>query len=265
MPFGPVTIDISLNKAVPSKMTVDSLSSQLDAVGLVCSDANEALLPGYIAQTRRDMAQGGGVQSFMVMRVKGDNNVTTATEARDYEETGAGNWAIDGSFGYHTELLYINYEDHFNWLTKNEPSFGGLRNDPPMYQGTESTVDAIQKQFVNCSYTASSVVVDGLNQEDMEASMWNAIKPLTDENAKNYDEEDSRSLFLVYNYDVIAEEADGIGILTLKWHLKVWDYKEKSKDELQHKWELTISAWSVLYNDGADIEANYNSALAHFG
>lgn len=133
---------------------------------------------------------------------------------------------------------------------ENQPSFSGLRNDPLMYQGSESTVSAVKSEFLKLTHAAGSVVVNGLSGESIESALRNVVAPLNDETANDYDRHDNRRYYLANNYDPVTQEVDGIGILTMKTHLKVWDYNHK------HNWELTISAWSALYNDVADLQAD---------
>lgn len=101
---------ISLTQAIPTRMTPECPSTQLDACGVVCSDENMELRSGNTDETRQEMAQGGKVQSCIIMKVKGQNNVVTATAPGDYEETAGGHWTLNGNLPFQTELRYINHD-----------------------------------------------------------------------------------------------------------------------------------------------------------
>lgn len=259
------TLGLSLRSQKPTEITPESLKAQLDSIGLNCPDANEERLQVYIDNTRAQMADGH-VRSFMITRLKNGRNSSThsSVDEGDYVESADGSWTTNSSFSYHSELLYINYEEHFNWLQQFYPKYCRMRCDQPQSGGVEPTVMAIQEQFISCSYAAAAAVVNGVSQGDIEAAMSNAIAPLTNDNAQHYDESDSRCLFLVNEYDEANETASGLGILTITWRLRVWDYREKSKDNIEHKWTLDVSAWSALYSQPTEIDIDYSIAHTQF-
>jgi hypothetical protein len=106
--------------------------------------------------------------------------------------------------------------------------------------------------------------VKGVDKSSLNAAMSNAIKPLDDQSAKDYDKKDSRVLFLVDNYDEKTKEADAIGVLTVEWHLIIKDYKVK-KEALQHDTELEVNVRAVLYDSLDVLDADVRAIKAHFG
>lgn len=261
-----VLSNISLVSQKPTEITPKSLKAQLDSIGLNCSDACEENLQGYIYDTRARMADGD-VQTYSITRLKKGRNsgIHSSLEAGDYEESADGSWRVNNEYPYQKMLLNINHEKHFNYLLDYYPRYFRMRNDPPPRSGIEPTVIAIQEQFVACSYAAAAVVVNGISEKDMESVMSNAISPLTEDNAKDYDESDIRSLFLVYMYDDAKKEAECLGVLTITWHLRVSDYKEKSKDDIRHKWSLEVSAWAGLYPNAGLISGDDIYLFRQFG
>lgn len=254
MPIPPQTIPVNLSKATPSEMTVDKLETQLTAIGLTCESTERKLLEGYIKDVKT-LLPNGTAQSLMILKPDATGEALI--------ESSFGHWVPDGTYGYQTQLEYIQYKAHFDWLKANRTSFTGTEANPPQYSGRASTVSAIKDQFVKVAIVASSTLINGLDEASMESVLSNAIAPLTDKNAKNYDVSDSRVLFLVENYNPTTKEADGIGVLTITWHLVIKDYKEKKKAP-EHDWQLTVSARAVLYSSLVAMQADYNAALAHF-
>jgi hypothetical protein len=94
----------------------------------------------------------------------------------------------------------------------------------------------------------------------------NVISPLQDSQLENYDQSDSRVIFLVDNYNASTGYGDGVGVLFVAWRLQITDYHRKSKHGGDtHPTNLTINAGSVLYSDPNILCADYNSVLKQFG
>lgn len=90
----------------------------------------------------------------------------------------------------------------------------------------------------------------------------NAIAPLSEGNVKDYDESDSRVIYLVDNYNPVTMEADAIGVLGIDWRLRIVDYKEKKKNP-EHDTTLTISTRSVLYDKLTTLEEDVLFVKSH--
>jgi hypothetical protein len=256
------TISLRLRSAEPTKLTAKKLKDQLTAIGLTCEDSSEDNLEKYIADVRSQL-HGGSTQSLRIFKPTGfeaSKNGMIPSE----NDTAVGNWIPDFFFGYQAELEYIQYKPHFDWLYDNRPAFTGRRNSPPQYSGRESSVEAIKKQFVEVSYTASSVIPTGLDIATTEAVLTNVIQPLSDKNASDYDPGlASIAIFLVHNYSDVNKTADGLGVVTVDWDLKVKDFKKK-KTALEHNWTLSVHARAVLYGSIEAMYADYNAVRAQF-
>ncbi len=260
-------INISLLPSTPSTLTVDSLKNQLTSIGLTCPQADEKKLPGYITEVKSRLP-GGSVQSFQILEK--DPNANDQELAAQLAATGSplvkasnGNWVPDSTaIGYAPTLEYIQYEDHFDWLKANRPSFTGVKSVPSISKGKYQTISAVKDLFVKVGATASAALVKGLDKDTIESIMSNAIRPIA-ETTQNLDQKGSRVIFLVEDYDPATRDAAGIGVLTVCWHLIIKDYKEKKKLPL-HETTLTINAWSVLYSDVNVMQADYLAAVSHF-
>jgi len=233
MPIPRKRFPVALISATPTKITVEKLKSQLTDIGLTCKDSHESKLQAYIDDVRSQLPQGV-VQTYSILQPATQALLKSMPRVSglvgDYVQSSIGDWEPDNSgLGYATELEYIQYSTHFDWLKANRPSFTGVVDNPSDYTGRYDSIDAVKSLFVQVGTTASATLIKGLNKDSIESVRSNAISPLNDTNAKNYDVSDSRVIFLVDNYNPSTSEADGVGILTIEWHLVIKDYKQKKK------------------------------------
>lgn len=285
MPFPPAAgIQVgTLTKATPSPFDIATLKVQLAAIGLDCSQLTDANLKSYIEQVNSQLPSGE-VESFSITAPPADlglagapagdgdgpvNVLSLAAAMPAAVESATGNWTInDKAQGYAPQLEVIQYPSHFDWLYANRSSngFTGVKDDPPAYTGNYPNAEAIQKLFINVGITASATLVKGLDQDTIRATMSNAIQPLADANLTNYDVSDSRAIYLVDNYNTSTGYADGIGVLSIAWTLKITDWKRKSKHGGDtHPTNLKITADAVLYSDPTVLCADYHAVLKQFG
>ena len=284
MPFPPAGgIQIgTLNPATPTPFDVETLRSQLENIGLNCGQLTDQNLQAYINEVNAQLPMGA-VQSYAItMPSAGPPSSQQADELGNpidvtslaaavpaAADAATGNWTInDKAQGYANQLEVIQVPDHFNWLYANRASngFTGVVDSPPAYTGNYPNAAAIQQLFVNVGVTASSTLVKGLDQATMQATFSNIIQPLKDPIPANYDVPGSRAIYLVDNYNTSTGYADGIGVLTVQWTLKITDWQRKTKDGGDtHPTNLTISAWSVLYYDPGVLCADYKAVLKQFG
>jgi hypothetical protein len=125
-------------------------------------------------------------------------------------------------------------------------------------------VQAVKDQFLTVATDASATVLKGVDKESLNSLLTNAIAPLQDPNASNYNPGwTSRVIFLVDNYNQDTGEADAIGVLTVAWNLKILDYKEK-KSTPQHQTWLDVKCWSIMYSDLQDMYADKLFIEQHF-
>ena len=280
MPIPRRTVPIGLVQATPTVLTVDSLKKQLTEIGLTCPDSAKDKLEEYILEVKAALPEGR-TQTYGILgpvlpvsKTAGLSFAELADRVASLDrpsrlatldDTSTGNWEPDATGdGYATTLEYIQFEEHFNWLKDNRSSFTGVVDNPPTMTGKYGTVDAVKQLFVEVGTTASATLVNGLDHASIESTLSNAIAPLNEAGVSNYDVTDSRVIFLVENYNPSTQQADGIGVLTIQWHLTIKDYKEK-KQNPQHDTSLTIKSRSVLYSSLDDLYGDYDAAAAHFG
>ncbi|MDC7872049.1 hypothetical protein TH60_21390 [Pantoea ananatis] len=267
MPIPRKRFPIALSQTTPTQLTVQALKKQLTDIGLTCPDSHESKLQAYIDDVRSQLPQGA-IQTYAILQPATQSLLASVPRvnglAGDFVVSAKGDWTPDGTgMGYGPELEYIQYSTHFDWLKANRPGFTGVIDAPPAYTGKYDSIDAIKNLFVEVGATASATLIKGLNKDSVEAVLSNAIAPLDDTTAKDYDQTDSRVIFLVDNYNPQTSEADGIGVLSVEWHLVIKDYTEKKKDP-KHQTTLTITARSVLYSSLEDMNADYLAAQSHF-
>lgn len=261
MPIPRKGVKIELEKVTPTALTAETLKKELNDVGLACSDTSLPRLERFISEVNGQVRYGT-TQTYGILKPAESKDTRLAGFYGDWDKAADGNWTVK-NFGYDTKLEYIQYPAHFDWLSNNRPSFTG-RRETDSYNKRYETVEAIKLFFVDIMTTASAIVVKGIDKESLNATMTNVIEPLNNTSAKDYDKKGSRVLFLVENYDAEKQEADGIGVLAMDWHLTIKDYKEK-KVEPKHDTTLEVNVRSVLYDSLDALEADFNAAKQHFG
>jgi hypothetical protein len=267
-------ISLDLNKAEPTQLTPESLKKQLADIGLTCKDAAVGSLKEYIAEVKSQLPRGV-TQSFGINGPKPSESGAlvyksefdlAAAPYTGLSQTSIGDWEPSGSaLGYSADLEYVQFPSHFDYMYGNREKLGftGVVSNPPPYTGKYDNVSAVKSLFVNVGITASSILVKGLDVSSIESILSNAIAPLTEANAQDYEVTDSRVIFLVDNYDPVKNEADAIGVLGINWHLQIKDYKEK-KDTPKHDTTLTITARAVTYDSIDTLKKNVADIKAHF-
>ncbi len=261
MPIPRKGIKIDLAKADPSALTPEKLKQQLKNVGLTCADTSLPRLESYIKEVEAEIPNGA-VGTYGILKPAKNKENRLQGLVLDWEEAATGNWTIK-NIGYSADLELIQYKAHFDWLAATFKGFAG-RTSNDKYTNRYESVASIKNFFRDTTTSASAAVVKGVNKSSLEAAMSNAIEPLNDTNAKDYDKRDSRVLFLVDNYDEKKNEADAIGVLTVEWHLLIKDYKVK-KEALKYDTELEVNVRAVLYDSLDVMDANVNAIKAHFG
>jgi hypothetical protein len=290
----PAGIPLNLTAATPSQLDPTSLQTQLENVGLNCSEITPNTLAQYITEVETQIPDGS-VQSFAITAPAGTVSADTlptslaanfavmdvaaimqsapvgslAAAIPPSQEAAVGNWTEnDSAEGYQPNLEVIQYPDHFAWLMSQNASngFAGVVDTPPAYTGNYPNAAAIQNLFINVGVTASSTVVKGIDKGTMTAVFSNVIQPLADANLSNYDQSGSRAIMLVDNYNTTTGAADGVGVVAVDWRLQISDWKRKTKDGGDtHPTILTISARAVLYTDVTLLCQHYSAVLKQFG
>lgn len=122
------------------------------------------------------------------------------------------------------------------------------------YEGRFDTVDAVKFKFKQVALVASAAVVEGLQKDNLEAMLANRIGPLQEANAENYDsrkngKDEEILVFLAMDPWEDSEgvtHADGIGVLSVNWRLRITQYKKK-KNNPKHDTKLEVWVRSVRY------------------
>lgn len=276
MPFGPPKgIKVSLAQTTPSQFTPQVLKGQLQNVGLSCQQLTDANLAGYVANVDSQLPNGR-VQSFGILAKSSDLNVAPGTTLMalagsnnsSLVQAASANWEPGTQAeGFNNYLEVIAYPDHFKWLLAGaaQNQFSGVYQAPQTTSGNYPNAQAIQDLFVNVCTTASSTLINGLDQTTMKALLTNVIQPLSDAQLSDYNNAASRTIMLVENYDVSTGIADAIGVLYVGWTLAITDYKRKSKDGGDtHPTTLTVESWSVTYTDSPFLCRDYNAVCGQF-
>jgi hypothetical protein len=261
MPIPRKGVKIELNKAEPSVLTPEKLKEQLKNIGLTCADTSLPRLKEFIQEVENGIPPGL-VQTYGILQPAKNLANRVQGLAMNWEEAATGNWTIK-DFGYSSELELIQYKAHFDWLAETKQNFTGRRSQDKYVRRYDS-IASIKDFFADTTTSASAAVVKGVDKSSLNAAMSNAIQPLDDQKAQDYDKSDSRVLFLVDNYDKEKNEADAIGVLTVEWHLIIKDYKEKKK-ALQHDTTLEVNVRAVTYDNLDVLAADVRAIKAHFG
>ena len=262
MPIPRKTVHIPLKPATPTPLTAEGLQAQLRNIGLNCPDTFLPNLRQHIEEVKTQIPNGS-IQSYGIMTPAVSGASLAAVFLTD---SATGNWEPDGEgLGYNTELGFIQNEQHFSWLMdkNNRPLFTGVESKPPQYTSRVPTIDAVKTMFVNVGVDASATLVKGIDKTTLEAVLANAIAPLNDQNATDYNQPGCKVIFLVDNYNSTTQAADGIGVLAIEWTLSITDYLVK-KQAPQHDAALTIKSRSVLYADLDVMMADFEAARLHF-
>ncbi|MTJ81250.1 MAG: hypothetical protein F8N37_09555 [Telmatospirillum sp.] len=170
--------------------------------------------------------------------------------------------------GLNTYLAIIAVEEHFNTLydDRHTTGFTGTKDSQPEKTRDCENAKAIQDFFVEVCLSASATLITGLDQTTMEAILTNVIQPLSHQNLSDYEANDSRVVMLVDRYNPTTEYAEGVGVLQVKWTLKIKDYKKKTKSDTNlHRTNIKVDSWSVLYSDTDPMCRDYATVCKKHG
>lgn len=260
-------------KSQPSELTVEALEKQLNNLGLDCAHTYKDRLEKYKTEVERQFPNGTN-QSFGIQKPSPstDGSIYYKSIYRNadapylgLEEASKSDWQPEGSaLGYSTDLSTIIFPRNFTYLRENKAGFTGTQSKERIEQHKYETVEAIKELFVTVAIEASASLIKGLDKTTLNSVFSNAIAPVNEGNAKDYDVSDSRVIFLVENYDPVSKEASAIGVLGIDWHLTIKDYKEKKKSPL-HDTTLKVTTRSVVYDDLTKMESDLQFIKARFG
>jgi hypothetical protein len=273
MPIPRRKVPIDLKKGTPTPLTIENLRDQLKNLGLTCEHTDPEKLRKYKDEVERQFYDGTD-QSFGIMKPSKskDGSLYYKSIFKDWSEpfiglevASAPDWNPSGNaLGYSTKLSTIIFPKNFDHLKQNMPSFTGQSSGEKTKTDRKETVEAIKQMFIDVAIQASAALVNGLDKTTLNSVLANAIAPLSEGNAKDYNETDSRVIFLVDNFDPNKNEASGIGVLAIDWHLIITDYKEKKKNPI-HDVTLVISTRAVTYDDIDILERDYKFVTSQNG
>jgi hypothetical protein len=249
-------VAVDLKSQEPSQLTVESIEKQLHNLGLKCEHTKPEILKKYKDEVE-GMIPDGKSQTYGIQRPTVSKNGETTYRSlylnRDapyagLEDTANGEWTPSASgLGYMSELSTVIHPGNFQFLKDNKADFAGHKSAERITQQRLATVEAVKSLFVQVGIEASASLVNGIDKTSLNSVLSNAIAPLSEGDVQDYDESDSRVIYLVDNYNPETKEADAIGVLGIDWKLRIVDYKEKKKNP-EHDTTLTISTRSVLYD-----------------
>jgi len=260
IPVNPISIDLEPN--TPTPLTPETLGAELNAIGLTCRYTTPRILQGLIDQVSNQIP-AGTLESFRLLKPTANPENRLEGFVQDFETSSQGNWTVKDT-AYDPILEYIQYPTHFDWLKSTDTSFTGISDQLPPDNLKATTVDAIKTFFVNTLTMASEVVLKGINNDTLRSVLSNVINALPPD-IKDFNETDSRVIFLVDNYNPNTKSADAIGVVSIDWTLTIKDYQESSNQPVLHDTTLAVQARGVMYADLDQMNKNYNDAKAHFG
>lgn len=273
MPIPKKRLPIDLTKGTPTQLTIEGLRDQLKNLGLTCEHTDPEKLRKYKEEVESQFYDGTD-QSFGIMKPSKSNDgspyyksifLDSNAPFFGLEVASAPDWNPSGSaLGYSTKLSTIIFQKNFDHLKQNMPNFTGQSSGEKTKTDRKETVEAIKQMFIDVAIQASAALVNGLDKTTLNSVLANAIAPLSEKNAKDYNETDSRVIYLVDNFNPNTNEAAGIGVLAIDWHLIITDYKEKKKNPI-HDVTLIISTRAVTYDDIDILDRDYKFVTSHNG
>lgn len=257
-------IPITLRRAIPTPFTTEVLAEKLGSVGLDCDMINDVNLNQSLQRVLYKL-ENGGIQTFGIARRSRFASSRSTYSSEDVEDVATGNWEwdiTDSPMDFKAILSTIAYPDHFNWLHSQADKIGftGVIEDREPKEGYYDNENAIEELFVDAGLAASSTLVEGLDKPSMEAALINIIRSDLSQDLSDYqdpqpgEDHPSTVMYLIANYNESGEGADGIGVLSFSWQLRIKDYKEKDKYQTQHDTFFDLRAFSVLYSHCSGID-----------
>ncbi|MBL0865419.1 hypothetical protein G5647_03245 [Pectobacterium carotovorum] len=178
---------------------------------------------------------------------------------------GNGQWENDGGLRQESELQYILTEEIFDWLKDQYFDFPGNKaeyNEERKYK----TVDAIKKTFVTAAIETSSTLPEPLDKKSMEPVINGWLNILPDTQNNDYDSgSHSSNIYIALNPSPDGKTVDAIGAIADDWHLKIVNWKGKSKNDPGKDTTINIKSRSVNYTDTKILDKHYDAAKKQFG
>ena len=271
IPFPKMPITLQVPKEGISRITPAELRKELAHIGLDCEKASEDNLRQYIDEIvgklpKEGKAEGWGVlrsnmvPASMYKKVNTSNlDLLDVVQDLSAENQVFANWEpTQGGSIYSTDLLTVGIPKAFDFLQKNYKGFAGQRSDNK-YSGKDSTIDAIKQTFLSVATNMSSALMTGVNQDMLQAALVHILEPVT--STKDYDQVIDRFIFLVLDYNEKTKQCEGIGILHVRCHLVIKNYKEKKKSG--NTWNLDVEVRVALYSDPNELKKQVVYVTTH--
>lgn len=279
MPIPKRKVKVCLKKDDVSTVSPEALQKDLNNIGLGCKYTSIENLTKFKSDVLGSWPNSGTASAYGIYKKNKHLYNTDSVKTLDYltlEEQSPltafgfsnddihGQWMpSDAAQGYREELFLIQYPEHFDYLLANKPdTFTGVKKSKTE-TSKDGTVQKIKDLFVQIGTELSSIVVDGLNKTSLEAILVDVIGVNESAFENDYDESNSRVIFLVQNYNEKTEEADAIGVLSIDWRISIKNYKEKKK-ETKHETKITINVRSAIYTDIPKMLVHYEFVKSHF-
>ena len=266
---------IKLKQATPSQLTVQRLQEQLNGIGLGCKHTSQENLTKYKKEVL-EMLDSTRLQACGISKPSnrfseaaflaghlGNSDEPYIDGALKLENAATGEWEFDiSAAGYQLWLSSVQVPAHFDYLQKNRPSFSGQTVGKEKKEDLTS-VDAIKNLFVETASAASDTFGKKINKVSVEAFYSNALSEVSE--GKDYDQWDSRILFLTLDHDPVKGECSGVAVINLSWHIYIKNYKRKDKDGGNyHSTSISVTSRGVFYSDPDVLEGDYNAVKAAF-
>jgi hypothetical protein len=277
-------VPIKLESCTPTPLDPEQLTTQLNDMGLYCSETRGERLAQNIEEVTTQIGVGP-LETFgiykdekaltmekvkslrsannSVMALNKNNSTLLAVMLEEnYTKQADGSWT-EGAIGqFSAKLQVLQQIDNYNYLKQNALDFPYAESPAQTVKQDVTTVQAIKDLFTKTATACTAATVDGINKTTLDATFSNALVSINESVFDtDYDTKNNRVITLLLNYDPSTQECDGVGVVTCEWHISVQNYKEKKKNP-RHETVITVSARSMLYQDVNLLNKHYNMVMA---
>jgi len=268
---------IEMEATEPTSLNTDSITQQLNDLGLTCSETTGRRLEQNINDVINNIGKGSlqsfGVYSYqpastqriqaMIQNLNNEDEIAAQLMEQEYVRTAEGNWIEKGTGQFDAKLRVICQKDNYEYLKSNFADFPYCEVVQQTYESQENTVSAIKQFFVNVASSCTASTVEGIDETTLKAVFSNALAMINEStDLSNFSvTNQNRVITLLKDYNVTTKEADGVGIAVCEWDLSITNYQQK-KESVRHDTKVTVRSRSVLYRDPAILLKHYNAVKA---
>lgn len=166
------------------------------------------------------------------------------------QPTSIGTWLPEPG-GVACEAQLTTMYKHWDQMKQNMGDlFVGVdnswRHGPDQYTNN----DAFEALYVQITSQATAALVGGLSKPDMEAMLNNRVKENTGHDENDYDPGwKTMTVFLVGDYDPTTKSSEGLGFLTVDYHIWIQDFRNKSKHAHDPKTTIEGKCRACMFTD----------------